>query len=114
MNALHLLCTFHKTDRLIDAIRLLVDEGRVDIHATDNWGMNALHFLCRYETGDQFLNAVKLLLEKGIDVNAQNSKGLTAERMLRWRRNVPNKSDIIHLLLENGALIEEKEKCNIM
>ena len=114
MNALHLLCTFHKTDRLIDAIRLLVDAGRVDIHATDNWGMNALHFLCRYETGDQFLNAVKLLLEKGIDVNAQNSKGLTAERMLRWWRNIPNKSDIIHLLLENEALIEEKEKCNIM
>ena len=31
---LHLLCAFNETDRLIDAIRLLIDEGGLSVHTT--------------------------------------------------------------------------------
>ena len=74
--AFHLLCTNYMGTNLIDALRLLIENG-MDVNAKTNNGSSTLHCLCSFPVITNLFGIVRLLLDSGIDVNAINSCGFT-------------------------------------
>jgi ankyrin repeat protein len=97
-NALHLLCEHNSSEKLIDVIKLLID-NKIDLNEKNNHEWNALHLLCQHNSSEKLMDAIKLLIEHGIEVI---SNGLNAQSLLlgnsqyRWKNN--NIEEIIQFL----------------
>jgi ankyrin repeat protein len=71
-NALHVLCLNNSSEKLIDAIQLLIQSG-IGVNGKDNDGWNALHFLCRWNSSEKLIDAIQLLIQSGIEVKSENN-----------------------------------------
>jgi ankyrin repeat protein len=78
-NALHLLCQFNSSEKLIDGIKLLIQLG-IDVNGKDNNGWNALHNLCCFNSSEKLIDAIEVLIQSGIDVK---SNGIDARTLLK-------------------------------
>ena len=68
-NALHFLCRFNSSEKLIDAIRSLIQNG-IEVNGKDNYGRNALHLLCQLAMSKKIIDTIQLLIENGIQSNS--------------------------------------------
>ena len=80
-NALHFLCGNNSSEKLIDAIELLIQKG-IDVNGKDNDGENALHLLCPNNSSEKIVGAIELLMAHGIQSN-----GIDARSLLRQNRH---------------------------
>jgi ankyrin repeat protein len=71
-NALHFLCRWNSSEKLIDAIQLLIQSG-IDMNGKTNEGRNALHVLCRFNSSEKLIDAIQLLIRCGIEVKSENN-----------------------------------------
>ncbi len=81
-NALHLLCWNNSNERLIDAIKLLIQLG-IDVNEKTNYGNNALNLLCKSNSSEKLIDAIKLLIQLGSDVNGIDVRSLLRENETR-------------------------------
>jgi ankyrin repeat protein len=72
LNALHWLCLNNSSEKLIDAIQLLIQSG-IDMNGKTNEGRNALHVLCRFNSSEKLIDAIQLLIRCGIEVKSENN-----------------------------------------
>jgi hypothetical protein len=56
-NALHFLCRYYSSRRLIDEIKLLIDL-KIDVNEKDNDGRNALHLLVVQDSSESLVDAI--------------------------------------------------------
>lgn len=87
-----------------EILKILVEEGNIDINQQDNEGNTLLHKVCAHELyrdnekAKETYRKVKLLLSKGADIHIQNDKDQTA-LVLASQDNT--KSKTVELLLQN-------------
>ena len=93
-NALHVLCEHNSSEKLIDAIQLLIQSG-IKVNEKDKDGRNALHLLCAHNSSDGLIDAVKVLITFGIQVA---SNGFDARIILRENYVKENRDEILELL----------------
>lgn len=83
-NALHLLCGNSASNRLLDLVKLLVDQYGVDVRdkvTVD--GCNALHCLCCNENNPhRMVEVAKFLVRRGVDVCDKTLLGTNALHLL--------------------------------
>jgi ankyrin repeat protein len=79
--ALHLVCQFNTSQRLIEAIKLLFKLG-IDVNEKNNNGDNALHLLCANNSSERLIEAIKLLIQLGIEVSG-NARSTLRENETR-------------------------------
>ncbi|EFX78333.1 hypothetical protein DAPPUDRAFT_246435 [Daphnia pulex] len=99
-NALHLLCTNHSSERLIEAITPLI-ESKIDVNGENNYGSNALHLLCLNNSSKGLIEAMKLLIQQGIDVNRKDNYGRNALHYLCFSNSSDKLIDAIQLLIQH-------------
>ena len=107
-NCLLYVCRYYPNNNvLLDLIRLLLNEGKVDINAATNAnGTNALHFLIKrhYTEKGQLMPIVQLMIDRGIDVSAvSRCSGLNAFLCLCRYYAESDLLDLIRLILERHA-----------
>lgn len=91
-------------EKSAEVMKILVENGDVDINQQDDEGNTLLHKVCAYELyrdnekAKETYRKVKLLLSKGADIHIQNDKDQTA-LMLASQDNT--KSKTVELLLQN-------------
>jgi ankyrin repeat protein len=95
-NALHLLCWYNSSEKLIDAIKLLVQLG-IDVNGKDNKGSNALHLLCEKNSSKKLIDAIKLLIQSGVEVK---SSGIDARIILQNNSNLMQEKETIDGIIQ--------------
>ncbi len=92
MNALHLASKYARTTHLIDVI---LETGKFDINAADNYGRTPLHYAIMGTNSD--INA-RHLIRKGADPTIANREGNTPFHLAAFRGK---EIETIKLILEN-------------
>lgn len=87
----------------IEKVKKFISQG-YDVNVQYN-GRNALHVACKSGS----LKMVQLMLDAGADINDRRDKGegITTLQNVIWNWNTPNGYEIIKVLLENGAKVNE-------
>ena len=92
------------SDQELSKFIRLLEDGRVDVNATDTAdGMNALLKLTRNYGHDNLINLIQLLINERIDVNATDPNGWNALHNLCYYYVNKNLVDLIRLL-ENSTI----------
>ena len=95
-------------------MRVLLENGGMDVNATNDNGDNALLLVCLCYEKSNLIDIVRLLLQKGIDVNAVNEVNRNALHMLYFNyvcvSEGNNLMGIVRLLLEYGARVNARDK----
>lgn len=86
----------------IEMIKLLVEYG-ANIHETDTFGVGSVDVAIKFKRYD----VVKLCVDSGIDLNVTKRKSGITPLMLA---SCFNDTDMIDLLLENGASVSSVDK----
>ncbi|XP_046648304.1 serine/threonine-protein kinase/endoribonuclease IRE2-like [Daphnia pulicaria] len=105
-NALHLLCQYNSSERLIDIIQLFIQQG-IDVNGENNYENNALHLLCKFNRSERLIDVIQLLIELGIDVNGENDEGDALHLLCQFNTS-ERLIDAMQLLIELGINVNEK------
>ncbi|XP_046457501.1 serine/threonine-protein kinase/endoribonuclease IRE2-like [Daphnia pulex] len=108
-NALHLLCTNHSSERLIEAIAPLI-KSKIDVKGENNYGSNALHLLCLNNSSKGLIEAMNLLIQQGIDVNRKDNYGRNALHYLCYSNSSDKLVDAIEFLVQRGIDVHGIDK----
>ncbi|MFQ1023395.1 ankyrin repeat domain-containing protein [Avibacterium paragallinarum] len=82
----------------VDVIKFYIKKG-VPVNAQDIYGMTPLHYAMRAKNGD----AAIALLEAGADPNIPNQDNLRPLSMIGY---MPNRLDILEMMLDKGANVD--------
>ena len=105
---LTLLCLFCGGEKLLETIRFLVVDLKMNVHLkTEYNGSNVLHLLaqnCSLTSAKQFVDALQLLIECGVDVGAVDEDGETVLTLLGRFSEIANLSDAFRFLVNDLKL----------
>lgn len=118
-NGLHLLCEKYKGDDILEVIELFIDEGKIDVKETCQYGENALHFLCKNYRGPKLKETIQLLIDKQIGIiNAKNARGRNALHILciYYDGDENLLLEIVRLFIDKGIDLTatDNEKSNVI
>ena len=95
LNALLYLCWHYKGNRLIEAVKMLVDHG-IDVNATSSQQWNALIFLAQnFKQTDKFSAVTQLLTVSGLNINWRDEEG---SNLLHWLCNTPTRKNLLQII----------------
>ena len=83
--ALSLLCRFGTEERLVEAIKILAVECKIDVNRKNEHGATAFHYLCQNSsltTARQLVDAVTVLIQCGTDVKSTDGDDDSALTLL--------------------------------
>ncbi len=86
----------------IEFIEVLLENG-LDIHQTDDEGLSAIDIAIKFK----YLDMIQYCIDKGLDINStKRPSGITPLTLAACF----NSTEIVQLLLDNGAKIDAKDK----
>ena len=102
---------YPKVENLLDAVRFLVVDLKLDPSHQNKEGENALHLICTNESDTQDLTPVaRFLVENGVDIKVKVNNGVdTALHYLCSNPNHDSSIGILRFLIEKGIDVHAKD-----